>query len=368
MNLRHVEFVVAAASECSFSRAAERCHVTQPTLSNGIAQLEAEVGGQLFVRTTRKVELSPFGQQMLPLIDALSRAHGELKAGVRSFYDPAHRMIRIGLSPLVDARRVAEVLEPYERINPGCKTFFKEYFLGDLEERLQGAQLDIVIRSRLDGGASPKSLVRVPFYVEDLYFLPRHGPAAAVPAEGAATIKEISGETFVLGPEGCGLAAITRGLFKKVGARLKEYSGHAGVGRYRHRRDDPAGVQARAALPRTRTAHHGAAQAARRRGVRGGLDSERGPPQACRPDAYPLSRACPQARRGQLPALSPGWREADPTRFHHALASISLWCVPRSRRIRPSRDRSPCRPCGPIRAAIDALDPRPSVGARATTR
>ena len=227
MNLRHVEFVVAAASECSFSRAAERCHVTQPTLSNGIAQLEAEVGGQLFVRTTRKVELSPFGQQMLPLIDALSRAHGELKAGVRSFYDPAHRMIRIGLSPLVDARRVAEVLEPYERINPGCKTFFKEYFLGDLEERLQGAQLDIVIRSRLDGGASPKSLVRVPFYVEDLYFLPRHGPAAAVPAEGAATIKEISGETFVLGPEGCGLAAITRGLFKKVGARLKEYSGQA---------------------------------------------------------------------------------------------------------------------------------------------
>ncbi len=227
MNLRHVEFVVAAASECSFSRAAERCHVTQPTLSNGIALLEAEFGGQLFFRTTRKVELSPFGQQMLPLIDALFRAHGEVKAGVRSFYDPAHRMIRIGLSPLVDARRVAEVLEPYERLNPGCKTFFKEYFLGDLEERLHGAQLDMVIRSRPEGAASPKSVVSVPFYAEDLYFLPRNLQPLSAPIKGTTTLKDISGETFVLGPEGCGLAAITRGLFKKVGARLKEYSGQA---------------------------------------------------------------------------------------------------------------------------------------------
>lgn len=40
-------------------------------------------------------------------------------------------------------------------------------------------------------------------------------------------MKDIAGETFVLGPEGCGLVAITRGLFNKVGARLKEYSGQA---------------------------------------------------------------------------------------------------------------------------------------------
>src|ERR1700756_5051324 len=110
MNLRHVEFAVAAAAERSFSRAAERCHVTQPALSNGISQLETELGGPLFVRTTRKVDLSQFGEQMLPMIEALYRSHQELKVATRSFYDPAHRMIRIGLSPLVDVRRVAEAL------------------------------------------------------------------------------------------------------------------------------------------------------------------------------------------------------------------------------------------------------------------
>src|ERR1044071_8901857 len=112
MNLRHVEFVVAAAAERSFSRAAERCHVTQPTLSNGIALLEEEFGGQLFMRTTRKVALSPLGEQMLPLIESVLRAQAELEASMRAFYDPSHKVVRIGLSPLVDARRLTQLLEP----------------------------------------------------------------------------------------------------------------------------------------------------------------------------------------------------------------------------------------------------------------
>jgi LysR family transcriptional regulator, hydrogen peroxide-inducible genes activator len=227
VNLRHVEFVVAAAAERSFSRAAERCHVTQPTLSNGIALIEAEFGGQLFVRTTRKVELSPLGTQLLPLIEALYRAHGELKAGVRTFYDPAQRMVRVGLSPLVDARRVTEVMDPYERAEAGCRIFFKECFLGDLEDRLQSAQLDMMIRPRQEQAAGPRGLVRVAFYEEPLIYLARHELPASEREAGGVTLKEIADETFVLGPDGCGLASITRGMFRKAGLRLKEYRGQA---------------------------------------------------------------------------------------------------------------------------------------------
>ncbi|MCC2658212.1 MAG: transcriptional regulator, LysR family [Panacagrimonas sp.] len=227
MNLRHVEFVVAAAAERSFSRAAERCHVTQPTLSNGIALIEAEFGGQLFVRTTRKVELSPFGTQLMPLIEALYRAHGELKSGVRSFYDPAQRMVRVGLSPLVDARRVTEVMDPYERSEAGCRIFFKECFLGDLEDRLQSSQLDMMIRPRQEYARPPRSLVRVSFYEEPLIYLARHDLPATDRNAGGVTLKDIAGETFVLGPDGCGLASMTRSLFQKAGLRLKEYRGQA---------------------------------------------------------------------------------------------------------------------------------------------
>ena len=61
MNLGQLRFAKAAAEERSFSKAAEKCNVTQPTLSNGIALLEEEVGGRLFARTTRRVDLTPFG-------------------------------------------------------------------------------------------------------------------------------------------------------------------------------------------------------------------------------------------------------------------------------------------------------------------
>lgn len=227
MNLRHIDFVVAAAAERSFSRAAERCHVTQPTLSNGIALLESEVGGQLFVRTTRKVELSPLGAQLLPLIESLSRAHSELKAGVSAFHDPAHRMLRIGLSPLVDMRRVTEVLEPYERTHKDCKTFFKEYFLPDLEDRLRSAQLDMIIWPRQPYVTAPKAMVCVPFYVEDLHYLSRHGPEAKDRKPSGIGLREIADETFVLGPDGCGLASVMRGMFKRARLRLNEYSGQA---------------------------------------------------------------------------------------------------------------------------------------------
>ncbi|HOV05044.1 MAG TPA: LysR family transcriptional regulator, partial [Kaistiaceae bacterium] len=46
MNLRQLQFVVAVAETRSFSRAAEACHATQPTLSNAVGQLEAELGGR----------------------------------------------------------------------------------------------------------------------------------------------------------------------------------------------------------------------------------------------------------------------------------------------------------------------------------
>ena len=224
MNLSQFRFALAAADELSFSRAAERCNVTQPTLSSGIALLEEEFGGQLFVRTTRKVELSPFGEKVLPLIQAVMRAQSELEAGVRAFYHPAHKLVRIGLSPLVDTRLLAQVLEPYQREHAGIETFFKECFLDDLDDRLRKAQVDMVIRPRMPQTTARKPLVRTPLWEEDLFYLSRHAEEVA---EGAVRLQDVAGETFVLGASGCGLASATRGIFDEAGVRLREYSGQA---------------------------------------------------------------------------------------------------------------------------------------------
>ena len=78
MNLQQLRYACMLAEHGSFVEAANRCGVTQPTLSNGIAALEAELGVRLFARTTRSVRLTEYGQHLLPGITDVLNAQTQL--------------------------------------------------------------------------------------------------------------------------------------------------------------------------------------------------------------------------------------------------------------------------------------------------
>jgi Bacterial regulatory helix-turn-helix protein, lysR family len=74
MNLKQVRYFLALCEECNFTRAAERCAVTQPTLTIAIRQLEAELGGSLFKREGRTSNLSELGTAVRPYLESVDSA------------------------------------------------------------------------------------------------------------------------------------------------------------------------------------------------------------------------------------------------------------------------------------------------------
>src|ERR1700751_4556642 len=68
MEMHQVRYFLAVARALNFTRAAEECHVAQPSLTRAIKQLEGELGGDLFRRERPQAQLTELGERMLPLL------------------------------------------------------------------------------------------------------------------------------------------------------------------------------------------------------------------------------------------------------------------------------------------------------------
>ncbi|MCB2102987.1 MAG: LysR family transcriptional regulator [Rhodobacterales bacterium] len=227
MNLTHLNFIKAVAEHGSFSRAAEACCVTQPTLSNAIAQVEDQVGDRLFRRTTRSVRLTRFGAHLLPLITAVLDARDDLLASARAFHEADRRLVRVGLSPLIDSTLVSGAIGPFTAARPGTEVFLKQCFLDDLEDRLDNETLDLALLPALPRSRDrrPRATAR-PFYSEPLFVLDAQTDAAPPRDRNAATLDDLDGQRVIL-TQGCGLSDVIADLFKAESKRLTPYPGQA---------------------------------------------------------------------------------------------------------------------------------------------
>lgn len=113
MELRHLRYFVAVATELHFGRAAERLYVSQPALSQQILNLEAELGFSLFVRDRRKVELSSAGAALLPEAQAILDRVEAATALVRSVGAGSRGRLRVAVTPALPGGMVEAVVEEF---------------------------------------------------------------------------------------------------------------------------------------------------------------------------------------------------------------------------------------------------------------
>ncbi|WP_421997631.1 LysR family transcriptional regulator [Reyranella sp.] len=161
MNLAFVRYFLAVTETGSFTAAAEHCHVTQPTLSAGIARLEQEVGARLLVRG-RQSGLSAAGHRLLPHARAMVEAWRLARAEERSSARP--RLLRIAIASTLPIASALQWLAAARRLQP-FDVEVSEGTSAAVAERCRRGRCDAALfaaRATVEG-ACVESLWREPF-------------------------------------------------------------------------------------------------------------------------------------------------------------------------------------------------------------
>src|SRR5450432_446798 len=139
-----LRYVAQVAQHGSFSAAARECGVSQPTVSNAIADLEDTLGARLFERSTRKLAVTPAGVALLPMVQAVLGALADLEREAKALKNPTQKLLRIGFSQLVGAQRLGLLFEPFGKEHRDVEFIYKECSQGDVEARLDANTVDII--------------------------------------------------------------------------------------------------------------------------------------------------------------------------------------------------------------------------------
>lgn len=145
LNFHHLLYFRAVAREGGVVKAAQRLHVSPPTISAQIKLLEEQVGDRLFVRTGRRLVLTDLGTTVLHYADGVFDLGEELRAAVRLGEDPQPRRFTVGLSMSVPKLIAHRLLEPALALEDPVELVCVENDPDNLIARLATDSLDLVL-------------------------------------------------------------------------------------------------------------------------------------------------------------------------------------------------------------------------------
>lgn len=151
MDLQQLEQFVAVAEEQHFTRAAFRCHIAQSALSTSIKALERSLGAPLFIRTTRRVELSEAGRALLPEARRVLAA----AQSARDAVDQTTGRVRGSLSIGRVWENIADPLSRYHASFPDVVITIKQGLSAALIEQVRAGELDVAFAGFHPRGLPP---------------------------------------------------------------------------------------------------------------------------------------------------------------------------------------------------------------------
>ncbi len=166
ISLKQLTYALAVQETLHFKNAAERCFVSQSTLSSAISELETQLGVQLFERDNKKVLVTAFGEQILARAQDVLTQVRDIEQLAKSHLTPLSQPMTLGVIPTIGPYLLPKVLPPLRAQYPNFELGIIEEQSAELVRQVKSGQLDSAILALpydLDG------LLAFEFWQEDFY-------------------------------------------------------------------------------------------------------------------------------------------------------------------------------------------------------
>ncbi|MHB8742868.1 MAG: LysR substrate-binding domain-containing protein [Sulfuricaulis sp.] len=145
MTLTELKYIVAVASARHFGRAAERCFVSQPSLSTSVKKLEAELGVQIFERGKNDVLVTEIGEEIVAQARRALEQAEQVRTIARQGKNPLKGILRLGLIHTVAPYVLPELVAQLRIVAPGMPLDIEENLTANLDQMLKAGLIDAAI-------------------------------------------------------------------------------------------------------------------------------------------------------------------------------------------------------------------------------
>ena len=193
MTLTELKYIVAVAREKHFGRAADACHVSQPTLSVAIKKLEEELDVKLFERSANEVAVTPLGEEIVRQAQSVLEQAANIKEIAKRGKDPLAGPLKLGVIYTIGPYLLPSLVRQAISRTPQMPLMLQENFTVKLLEELRTGEIDCAI---LAEPFPDTNLAIAPLYDEPFVAaVPSTHPLAA---RSSITAEELKQETMLL--------------------------------------------------------------------------------------------------------------------------------------------------------------------------
>ena len=205
MEMQQVRYFIALADTLNFTRAAEKCNVSQPALTRAIQQLEHELGGPLFHRERGNTHLSELGRMMFPYLQTVEEQARAAREQARAVKKLEKATLTIGTMCTIGPQLVSDLMIRFQAAHPDVEVRVVDAGAPQMIEMLEKGELEVAIVGVPQ--ELPETLHQLPIFEEPFVIVlpPNHRLSAKNPIRAA----ELNEEPYV-SRSNCEVFAVVR--------------------------------------------------------------------------------------------------------------------------------------------------------------